>query len=938
MKFFENYFEDTDFYGQGTAEVQVLCPFHSDTNPSASINVENSLFHCWVCGVGYNEQQFISKINDISLVDAGKVLSNLEGTTTTDWSLVNIAELWSDQDMLNALTGLRLEKDFIEEMKLGKVYDKLGKPRLGIPVFYNKVLIDVRAYDLMRNSSVKMISEMNAENGYIIPYDIWQKEDKSKVTYIFEGEKDMLVARSMGLNAITLTGGADALPNDMVLNSFKDRDFILCYDNDDAGRQGMKDLYFYIKNIANKVEYINIADVVKENKEDFTDAVFKYDMDIWTFYSLEVRSFSGVKKTYTTLETALNSNLIKKNLLSQITISGEFEDTFAVPTMVTFTKKDDSDKNATMVQDEKKTWYLEKSNIHQLLNLIESDAKKSQVIQKIMGFCGIPAKEQNLEINISEYITVFKSKAMDIMGDKDVEVDEENSSKKQLDIYSFTKLNVGEIYEVIYKLYPHPTKHQKLVVVASHVENRNLDDFEVAAVVEHLKKFQFKGTIKEKLSHLYESAKHYVAKHLDYKLWLMSDLVFNSVLEFDYEDRIRGALDIFILGDTQVGKSETTGKLVDLYNFGHFLSLKTSTTIGLIGGSTKVDNNWLNTIGAIPRQHKKLVVMEEFSGAKPDFIKTMTDIRSSGWLRIVRSAGELSVPCRLRMITLSNAIEDSDGNPRHLSSFPNGVMPLMELIKSSEDVARYDGFFLMPKPEKRFNPFGFKLTDNPIPAEAYPYKAEWVYTRKPEDVRFETGVESYIWEKAEKLNELFECNFPLFGTTTSQKLARFSVAMAALLVNTDETMEKIIVSKSIVDEVFDFLVSIYDNEVFKLREYKEEYDSYSKTNKKELKEIQEIYSKNSTLFEWINNSSSASRNDLRTISGLDGDSFNPLFNRMVALKLVRISGTKVFPTPKFRLSMRQIDKTIVMDTGQKMIDVKEDKHVNTLNTIVKGKE
>ena len=40
-----------------------------------------------------------------------------------------------------------------------------------------------------------------------------------------EGEKDMLVARGMGINAITLTGGgAEALPNEMTINAFKDKE------------------------------------------------------------------------------------------------------------------------------------------------------------------------------------------------------------------------------------------------------------------------------------------------------------------------------------------------------------------------------------------------------------------------------------------------------------------------------------------------------------------------------------------------------------------------------------------------------------------------------------------------------------------------------------------------------------------------------------------
>jgi hypothetical protein len=163
--------------------------------------------------------------------------------------------------------------------------------------------------------------------------------------------------------------------------------------------------------------------------------------------------------------------------------------------------------------------------------------------------------------------------------------------------------------------------------------------------------------------------------------------------------------------------------------------------------------------------------------------------------------------------------------------------------------------------------------------------------------------------------------------------------MAALIVSTDDTMEKIIVSKSIVDEAYNYLVNIYDNDIFKLREYKEEYDSYSKIDKKEIKELQELYSKNSTLFEWVNNSTVASRNDLRTISGLDGDSFNPLFNRLVALRLIRISGTKVFPTPKFRIGMRKIDKTIVQDTGKSMVDlIKTGQTETDLDKLIKGKE
>ena len=53
MEYFKKYFSDVDF--EGKSEVKVLCPFHDDTHPSASINVEKNVFHSCVCGAGYRE-------------------------------------------------------------------------------------------------------------------------------------------------------------------------------------------------------------------------------------------------------------------------------------------------------------------------------------------------------------------------------------------------------------------------------------------------------------------------------------------------------------------------------------------------------------------------------------------------------------------------------------------------------------------------------------------------------------------------------------------------------------------------------------------------------------------------------------------------------------------------------------------------------------------
>lgn len=906
MEYFKKYFKDVEENEWNQEEVKVLCPFHDDTRPSSSINTQKNLFHCWVCNIGYNEEQFVAKINNIPTTDAIKLLDKYN--LSDEWEY-NKGLLWSDDMFLNKVRELGLSDQLIVDMKLGIAkLENSNKRLLGIPVFYNNILVDVRKYNLLKYDGIpKCCSNSDAESGWIVPYDLFLESNEP--CYLFEGEKDMLIAREHGINAYTMVSGAGATPNKNVIGAFKDKEIILCYDNDNAGYNGMVNMFKSIRDIAKSVKYIKIGDVVKEEKEDFYDYITKYNGDIFEFYSLDQHQFRVEdidKDNKVTIKDALRENKLKRKLKSTITVTSEFQDPFSVPTIVEFEKiTEKGAKYELMYEGEKRSWYLENGNIVQMLELIEASAKDTEVKAKLKSYVGIPTSEPFVDVKMKELKTIYKSTVVD----KDID-----GSAQSLDLYSFERLDVGGQYVIDYKIYPHPTKNQKLVAICSNAimvhDNRNY-----VTSVEKLKMFQKEGTIEERLDYLYQSAKHHIAKHLNFNIWLMSDLVFNSILDFDYGGVMRGALDVFFLGDTQVGKSETTGELVKLYNFGHFLSLKTSTTVGLIGGSSKVDGSFCNTIGAIPRQHKRLAILEEFSGARHDFIKTMTDIRSSNELRLSRVSGELIVPCKLRMITISNPLNDENGNPRFLNTFPNGVMPLMELIRSAEDVARYDGFLLIPKVAKRVNPFEYKLVGEPIPKEAYQNKINWVATRQVENVIFDEGVESYIWEKAEEMNEVFECNFPLFGTTTSKKLARFCVALASLIVNVDSSYENIIVTKEIVDYMVKYLTSIYADDVFKLKDYADEYKDYSVCSDDDVRDLQELYAKNATLFNFLNSQSKTTRANLSSVSGLDNGKFSPIFNKLVARKFIRLSLDNVYPTDKFRKAISMIDKKFTTDTG-----------------------
>lgn len=903
MEYFKKHFIDTDFTTPNAqGEVKVVCPFHDDNNPSASVNTEKSLFKCWVCGSGYNEIDFIKEIEGIGNREAHELLGEMEKHTFNEWDYIYKAELWADRELLQKVEDMGLSHNTIEELKLGKGSNGTTDT-LAFPVFFKGSLMDTKNYNIYGEKGVpKWTSNPSAKRGWLIPYDLWL-EQNPRETFIMEGEKDMAIAREVGLDAICITGGAGTLPNQFVKKSMKDKEFVICYDNDDAGRAGALKLADELYGYVSKVSLLDMSKLVSQDKGDFYDFI-KGGGDVFEFL-IQPRVEYKPEETEEDIELftitqALGTDRIYKRTNSEITITGEFADNYSVYTFLKGTKET-IDNDGTMAQGEVKTWALEDWRINDILNLIEVDAKSNQLQKVYYNLLDIPAKETGVKIDKKEPIVVYRSVASDVKQD---------GSNVSIDLYSFEKLKVGEQYSLEYTLYPHPTKNQQIVGIAHSVIDLG-DNTNFQIDKEQLSSFRTEGTIKERVDKIYESTKHYVAKHMDFNIWFLTDLVFNSILDFYYTEEskpMRGALDVFILGDTQVGKSETTSKLTSLYEFGHFLSLKTSTTVGLIGGSNKVEGSYLNTIGAIPRQHKKLAVLEEFSGAKPDFIKTMTDIRSSNEIRISRVSGELIAPCKLRMITISNPINDENGKPRNISSFPNGVVPILELVKSAEDVTRYDGFILAPKPEKTINPFSLKLVGEPIDEEHYKHKIKWVETRKPENVIFEDDVKSYIWEKGQELNEMFESDITIFGVTTHQKLARFSVALASLIMNVDDTFENIIVTKEIVDFMVDWLIQNYSSKYFRLNDVRKQWVRFTHYTKEDLEELQEIYDSQTTLVNNLANSASSTRGNLQSVSGLNVDGFSQVFERLVRLNCVDLRGnTTVYPTEKFRKMYRQLD-------------------------------
>ena len=53
-----------------------LCPFHNEKSPSFSVSPDKQIFHCFGCGVGGNVFSFLSKIENMSFIEAVQNLAS----------------------------------------------------------------------------------------------------------------------------------------------------------------------------------------------------------------------------------------------------------------------------------------------------------------------------------------------------------------------------------------------------------------------------------------------------------------------------------------------------------------------------------------------------------------------------------------------------------------------------------------------------------------------------------------------------------------------------------------------------------------------------------------------------------------------------------------------------------------------------------------------
>lgn len=917
--FFEYYFSEYDFSKRETA---VCCPFphrtesgleYTETRPSAHINLDRGLFHCKVCDKGLSETSFIAELFGCSYESAIKIAKMFtskedkytwdKGTQLTD----NIKEL---------CLSLGISEKVIEELD---IRTELGD-EIAFPVFMYNKLVDVRSYR-PHDRANKIRSKVGTTSGLIIPFDLWIDTPKNKWTILCAGEKDMAVTRSQGLNAITLTGGEKALPK--LLSVFKNRKVAICYDNDEAGIAGARALASYLFKVAAEVRVVtSFHKTCTEHGEDLTDYFIKYKktkedlqkciIETPSFTLEEAKEEQLKRKPLITLLEASKPQYINRVVQSNVQVVATYEKAMPVPTTI-YAKKINSSgdlKYNQMAVGEERTWELSENTCQDVLKLIDNNFSEAQIRDNIRELLGISKQERDIKVEKPTKDTVYECNVTDLF-----EATSRDIATIEFTAYVLKKrLESGKKYLITYKLVPHPYKGQQLTMIILDVEEAcdSVSNFHITEEVKNnLNKFKnLEGTCKEKLNTLSEMAKAYIGYDGYNTLIQAIDLSFHTVLEFNFGafKNVRGYLDTLIVAESRVGKSSTAEALQRLYGLGAFTSLagNSATIPGIIGGSTKVNGNYQTRAGLIPMNHRGLVIFEELAKCNTNLVKELTDIRSSNQVRIARVSGTLTLPALVRMITLTN-VKNTTNKIKPINSYPNGVDILVELIGSPEDIARYDLMLVLGDQGNRtIDPF-WEPT-NPFEPEAYQTRIRWVWSRTADQVIIDKEIGHYILEKCNELNQEYDSHIKIFGTEAWKKVTRLAIAIAGYTVSTDETYEKIIITKEHVDTAIDYLISCYDNSTFKLKEYVTTERLYNTIDDDGVKLLQELYNQNPSIMIQLEKLNSTNKQNLMAATGLDSELYNKFMQRLTQGLFITYEGYDIVPTQRFRLGMSKINR------------------------------
>ena len=258
------------------------------------------------------------------------------------------------------------------------------------------------------------------------------------------------------------------------------------------------------------------------------------------------------------------------------------------------------------------------------------------------------------------------------------------------------------------------------------------------------------------------------------------------------------------------------------------------------------------------------------------------------------------------MISLTN-VKHAGEQIKPIAAYPNGIAVIAELVPTAEDIARYDIMLVLgDKGNESIDPLW--VPEEPFTEAQYRTRVRWVWSRTADQVILSEDIKKAIVQAANNLNNTYGGHIKIFGTEAWKKITRLAIAIAGYCVSTDSTYEKLIVKRTHVDYAVKFFVSIYDNKVFRLREYIAHERKYAVTDDNAKFLLQDIYDKTPSLISQLEQNSCVTKNMLSATTGLTNEELNRQLNRLTQGLFIKVINFDILPTERFRLTLNNIER------------------------------
>jgi hypothetical protein len=720
-----------------------------------------------------------------------------------------------------------LNKETIEEFQIG-----WDGERFTIPVRDAKGrLLNVRRYDPSAKQAKDKMKSWAVGTGsrQLFGSDILDTSDSVIIT---EGEMDCIIGRQHGLPTISHTAGAGSWDNRWN-EQFEHKVVYIVYDCDDAGRRGARKVAHALEIFSKEVHIIDLP--LKGKGDDLTNYFVDQGYTATDFYTLMATASERVSRTshlsslrnsdakQVSLEGTMNPEDHEKAITFTGTVAGKVFPNFVAPRRVEYDCNEGGGTRCTHCPISGRN--------HKEILIPEHDPVIMEIINKpkearqkaLLRHVGIPHTCPDVEIGEPD---VYSVEEMIVVPAADEQFGSPNSVDRK--VYNVGPFNTPVNTKVTFvgmNTTSTADGRGNLQTWTSEVSGADIDRFAMTdKMYEELQKFQ-PADGQSCISKMKEIAADLEANVTKiYKrpaLHIAYDLVWHSALNFVFkgQDVGKGWLELLVVGDTRTGKSEAAKRLCHHYRAGVLTTCEGATFAGLVGGVQQMSSTWVVSWGTVPLNDRRLVVLDEFSGiADKGILEQMSSVRSSGKAQInkIRSA---ETNARTRLIWIANPAEGAT-----IDSYTNGAMDAIHgLAKNPEDVARFDFALAVASSDVPAEEINVRRP----PREQHKYTSHlcgqlinWVWSRQPDQIVWEKGVENYVLERAQELGRRYVPDPPLVQAENVRiKLARMAVAVAGRLFSTDDTGELLVVDFEHVEAAEDLLNAFYGMASFGYREH-----------------------------------------------------------------------------------------------------------------------